>query len=94
MIAMADQFALSYEQLLNQLGKGTVPPQNLRRITNETIRVTQEFKDYKAAGTDAILCCQLRSLILPLLADHVLREAIHYLRILGLPLPEFKGGKG
>ncbi|SHN65221.1 DUF2935 domain-containing protein [Desulfitobacterium chlororespirans] len=94
MITQADHFAQAYEQLLNQLGNGTVPDQSFRRITNETIRVTGEFKDFKAAGTDAILCCQLRSLILPLLADHVLREAIHYLRILGLPLPEFKGGKG
>ncbi|MEM5817955.1 MAG: DUF2935 domain-containing protein [Desulfitobacterium hafniense] len=94
MIARADHFAQAYEQLLNQLGNGTVPEPGFRRITNETIRVTGEFKDFKAAGTDAILCCQLRSLILPLLADHILREAIHYLRILGLPLPEFKGGKG
>lgn len=94
MIERADQFASAYEMLLGQLGNGTVPGQNLRRITNETIQVTREFKDFKAAGTDAILCCRLRSLILPLLADHVLREAIHYLRILGLPLPEFKGGKG
>lgn len=94
MITRADHFAQAYEQLLNQLGNGTVPDQSFRRITNETIRVTGEFKDFKAAGTDAILCCQLQSLILPLLADHVLREAIHYLRILGLPLPEFKGGKG
>ena len=26
--------------------------------------------------------CKIKSLILPLLADHVLREANHYLRIL------------
>ena len=94
MSVKADQFAALYEQLLAQLGQGIVPPQNLRRITNETIGVTEEFKEFKAAGTEAILCCRLRSLILPLLADHVLREAIHYLRILGIPLPEFKGGKG
>ncbi|MEL1134607.1 DUF2935 domain-containing protein [Desulfitobacterium sp. THU1] len=94
MIAQADHFALIYEQLLNKFGDGMVPRSNLRQITNETIGVTEEFKDFKAAATDAILCCHLRSLMLPLLADHVLREAIHYLRILGLPLPEFKGGKG
>lgn len=94
MIAQADRFAMAYQQLLSQFGDEAGLRPNLRKITNETIQVTEEFKDFKAMGTDAILASQLRSLILPLLADHVLREAIHYLRILGMPLPEFKGGKG
>ena len=33
-------------------------------------------------GTKGIVCCEVSSIILPLLADHVLREANHYLRIL------------
>lgn len=44
----------------------------------ETIR----FRDFKAAGTKGIEECKIRSLILPLLADHVLREANHYIRLL------------
>ena len=34
------------------------------------------------AGVDGIEDCRIRSLILPLLADHVLREANHFLRLL------------
>ncbi len=38
--------------------------------------------DLKATGVQGILQCQIRSLILTLLADHVLRESNHYLRLL------------
>lgn len=46
---------------------------------NEETRKIQEFK---TAGTKGLLECQIEGLILPLLADHVLREANHYIRIL------------
>ena len=39
-------------------------------------------EDFKAAGAKGITGCDIRSIILPLLADHVLREANHYLRLL------------
>ncbi|MGN0508140.1 MAG: DUF2935 domain-containing protein, partial [Ruminococcus sp.] len=40
------------------------------------------FKEFKKAGVQGITGCKIRSLILPLLADHVLREANHYIRLL------------
>ena len=47
-------------------------------VLGETIR----FRDFKKAGAEGILQCKIRSVILPLLADHVLREANHYIRLL------------
>ena len=47
-------------------------------VLGETLR----FRDFKKAGTEGILQCKIRSVILPLLADHVLREANHYIRLL------------
>jgi hypothetical protein len=41
-----------------------------------------KIRDFKAAGARGILECEIRSIILPLLADHVLREANHYIRLL------------
>lgn len=52
------------------------------RLMQESITVTREFRDFKAVGTDGLLACKIKSIIIPLLADHVLREANHYLRIL------------
>ena len=46
-----------------------------------TLKKTMQLRDFKAAGTEGILNCQIKSVILPLLADHVLREANHYIRI-------------
>lgn len=43
---------------------------------------TIALRDFKAAGTQGICACNIRSIILPLLADHVLREANHYIQLL------------
>lgn len=51
-------------------------------LTRKTMGTTEKYRDFKAAGAEGITGCQIRSVILPLLADHVLREANHYLRIL------------
>ena len=51
-------------------------------LTKKTLETTKRYRDFKAAGTKGITGCNIRSVILPLLADHVLREANHYLRIL------------
>ena len=51
-------------------------------LSRQSLEATKKIKEFKTAGTEGILDCQIESLILPLLADHVLREASHYLRIL------------
>lgn len=77
LIDTADGFAEDYSKLLEscQLAHNqTLPTSSL----NETIK----FRDFKMAGTQGITGCGIRSVILPLLADHVLREANHYIRLL------------
>ncbi|WXJ85318.1 hypothetical protein MTBGP_21270 [Moorella thermoacetica] len=54
----------------------------LPQVTQESLKDTEEIRDFKRQGTEGILACKIRSIILPLLADHVLREANHYLRLL------------
>lgn len=53
-----------------------------RTMTKKALEQTVKFRDFKAAGTEGIQQCKIRSIILPLLADHVLREANHYIRLL------------
>ncbi|MDS0527373.1 DUF2935 domain-containing protein [Clostridium sp. SHJSY1] len=55
---------------------------NLLGITNENLNETLKFKEFKETGTKGILDGKIESIILPLLADHVLREANHFIRIL------------
>lgn len=53
-----------------------------RNILDRSRRATREIVEYKRAATIGLLECEIRSMIPPLLADHVLREANYYLMIL------------
>ena len=51
-------------------------------MNDDSLELTRKFRDFKTAGVQGIEQHKIRSVILPLLADHVLREANHYLRLL------------
>ena len=77
LIGTADGFARDYARLLEESRAAQD-----RTAADGALAETQRFRDFKAAGTRGIEACRIRSVILPLLADHVLREANHYLRLL------------
>lgn len=51
-------------------------------VTKESREATREIQNFKAQGTQGMLECKIKSVMLPLLGDHVLREANYYLRLL------------
>lgn len=51
-------------------------------LRKSSLEETLKYREFKTAGAKGILQCEISSVILPLLADHVLREANHYIRIL------------
>lgn len=81
LLRTADAFAGEYCRLLEKAREQDC--RTMESLTKETQETTERYRAFKAAGTEGITGCQIRSVILPLLADHVLREANHYLRILG-----------
>lgn len=78
LVETADAFAQDYARLLKECRSA----QNRTMDSSQALEETMRFRDFKAAGAKGIQTCQIRSVILPLLADHVLREANHYLRLL------------
>lgn len=80
LIITADNFAKDYEKLIEEAKNMT--DETIKTITDKTITETKKYIDFKTAGTEGIKECEIKSIILPLLADHVLREANHYFRIL------------
>lgn len=76
----ADGFAKDYCRLLEAAREQDRKAMNA--LTARTLQTTKQYQQFKTAGTEGITGCEIRSIILPLLADHVLREANHYLRIL------------
>jgi len=81
LIAAADTFAGDFRCLLEEAKKQDC--RTMDELTRKTLETTEKYRDFKTAGAEGITGCKIRSVILPLLADHVLREANHYLRILG-----------
>lgn len=80
LIKASNDFAMDYARLLetsrmrNELaGKGQ---------GDAALQETLRFRDFKVAGAKGIIGCEIESVILPLLADHVLREANHFIRLL------------
>lgn len=80
LIRTADDFAEQYKRLLQE----TINTSDMMisKVTNKTIEETIKYRNFKKAGTKGIIDCEIKSIIVPLLADHVLREANHFLRIL------------
>lgn len=79
LIQTADQFATEYRELLEKARRQDCKSLGM---SEEALEETMRFRRFKATGTKGILNCEISSIILPLLADHVLREANHYIRLL------------
>ena len=77
LINTADSFAKDYSNLLSACNSA-----QRRTLQTSSLDETLKFRDFKMVGTKGIEECKIRSVILPLLADHVLREANHYIRLL------------
>jgi hypothetical protein len=82
LIETADTFAKESERLLAETETLPSQPGNLPAITRKSLNLVTNLKNFKIAGTTGILSCKIKSVIPPLLGDHVIREANHYLRLL------------
>ncbi len=80
LIKTAQDFSMDYCKLLERANCQN--REVMQKLINDSLQETLKYRDFKAAGTKGILQCEIDSIILPLLADHVLREANHYIRIL------------
>lgn len=78
----ADNFGKEFDSLIEEAKAAmdnTIP---VSQVTEDSLTATKAIRDFKAQGTQGILECKVRSIIIPLLGDHTLREANHYLRLL------------
>lgn len=82
LINKANDFGNEFDQLTNEAKAAMDMTLPFAKVTNESLKATQQIRDFKAQGTQGLLECKIRSIIIPLLGDHTLREANHYLRLL------------
>lgn len=82
LIVIANDFAGEFNKLTAEAIKALNKTLPLKKVTEQSLDATRRLRDFKREGTQGILECKIRSIIIPLLGDHVLREANHYLRLL------------
>ncbi len=78
----ADRYGKVFDALTEQAMTMTEQTTILPKLSSKTYKATVSLRDFKTAATEGLLQCKIRALAVPLLADHVLREANHYLRLL------------
>jgi len=84
LIITANNFSNEFDQLTAEAKAAMDKTIPLTKVTNDSLRATKAIRDFKAKGTQGLVECKIKSIIIPLLGDHTLREANHYLRLLKL----------
>ena len=78
----SNMFANTFDELTMEAREAEKRMYDSLGITQKSYDETQKIRAFKEQGTEGLLNCKIKSIILPLLADHTLREANHYLKLL------------
>lgn len=78
----ANNFGNEFDQLTKETLQAMDKTLPLKKVTTSSMAATAKIRDFNTAGTQGLLGCKIKSVIIPLLGDHVLRESNHYLRLL------------
>lgn len=81
LIEIAQEITIRFNILKNKISNAKSKPE-IKAITNESIPATKEVISYNELATKNILNCNIKSIIIPLMSDHLLREASFYLDLL------------
>lgn len=82
LINTANNFGNEFDELTMRAIEAHNEAMDLAGVTSESLRAAKNIKDFKASGTKGLIECTVKAIAYPLLGDHVLREANHYIRIL------------
>jgi hypothetical protein len=78
----AHRYGKQFDNLTKQALTMTEQTTILPKLSQKAYQETKGIRDFKTAGTEGLLQCKIKAIAMPLLGDHVVREANHYLRIL------------
>jgi hypothetical protein len=75
-------FANEFDELTKEAKMANNKVYESLGVTRKSLDEVQKIRAFKEQGTEGLLNCKIKSIILPLLADHTLREANHYFKLL------------
>ncbi len=82
LINTANNFGNEFDQLTAEAIAAMDKTISVEKVTSDSLKATNAIRNFKAQGTQGLIECKIKSIIIPLLGDHTLREANHYLRLL------------
>ncbi|OOM74186.1 hypothetical protein CLPUN_40680 [Clostridium puniceum] len=82
LINAANNFGNEFDRLTIEAREAMNQSIPISEVTDDSYKATVEISKFKEQGTQGLVECKIKSIILPLLGDHTLREANHYLRLL------------
>ena len=82
LISAANNFGNEFDKLTKESKEAMDKTIPIAKVTEDSLKATMEIAKFKAQGTQGLVECKIKSIMLPLLGDHTLREANHYLRLL------------
>lgn len=82
LINTANNFGHQFDILTREAKEAMNQSIPISKVTDESFEATKSIRSFKAQGTQGLVECKIKSIIIPLLGDHTLREASHYLRLL------------
>ena len=81
---VANDFGNQFDKLTDEAKQAMDKTLPLAKVTEKSMKATKEIRDFNTKGTQGLIECKIKSIIIPLLGDHVLRESNHYLRLLNI----------
>lgn len=82
LINTANNFGHQFDELTRDAIEAMNQSMPISKVTEDSLKATTSISKFKAQGTQGLVACKIKSIIIPLLGDHTLREANHYLRLL------------
>lgn len=82
LMSTANNYGNEFDKLTAEAVAAIDKTAALPKVTGESLKAAKGLKDFKTAGTKGLIECSIKAIAYPLLGDHVLREANHYIRVL------------
>jgi hypothetical protein len=82
LINTANNFGHEFDKLTQEAIEAMNKTISISKVTEHSLEETKKIQKFKQQGTQGLIDCKIKSIIIPLLGDHTLREANHYLRLL------------
>ena len=82
LINTANNFGHQFDILTREVRAAMDHSMPISKVTDDSLKAIAAISKFKAQGTQGLVDCKIRFIIIPLLGEHTLREANHYLRLL------------